>query len=418
MEEDVNNHHEPTLKELSTPSDYEAFTKISAPLNKNANFKIDATMLNFLPSFNGQFSDEPYEFLREFTQFFSSYYFPGISQEVVKLMLFPFALMDRTREWLNGTGETFTPWQEVQTSFLQKYFSYGRTHALRKLIRDFMQGNETFGEAWERFMILKCPHHCNPNNKLAQIFYQGLDYQERQLVDISSGGNILNTRASESLKRMEELVEDWVFRQSSMIDTKIGGLKRGVIDVNGMEADIKMEKLEREMKQSVIDITKTFKHLFKDAIATIKPDVNLNKGNSDLTCLNCTTNDHMQDKGKVILIEQVHAFGAHSTNNNWNAGNKMTNFGNNSGQQGFGIQNNQFKMPNQQQFSLPYPQKNQPFYQNMHFQHSQLPYQHTQPQLYQNAANMQLPTQSYTNHIFNNNLWETVKCLHDKEKTW
>ena len=53
MEEEVNNQHEPTLKELSAPSDYETFTKISAPLNENANFKIDATMLNFLPSSNG-----------------------------------------------------------------------------------------------------------------------------------------------------------------------------------------------------------------------------------------------------------------------------------------------------------------------------------------------------------------------------
>ena len=267
----------------------------------------------------------------------------------------------------------------------------------------------------------KYPHHGIPNHELAQIFYQGLDYQERQLVDICSGGNFLNTRASESLKRMEELVEDWVFRQSSMIDTKTGGLKRGVIDVKGMEADIKMEKLEREMKQSVIDITENFKHILKDAIATIKPHVNLNKGNSDLPCMNCTTNDHMQDKGKVILTEQVNAFGAHSNHNNWNAGNngnKMTNFRSNSGQQGFGIQNNQLKIPNQQQFNLPYQQNNQHLYHNMHFQHSQLPYQYTQPQFYQNSANMQLPAQGYTNHAFNNNLWETVKHLQDKEKTW
>ena len=75
-----------------------------------------------------------------------------------------------------------------------------------------------------------------------------------------------------------------------------------------MEADIKMDKLEREIKQSVLEITKNFKHLLKDAIATIKLDVNLNKGNSDLTCMNCTTNDHMQDKCKAILTEQVNAF--------------------------------------------------------------------------------------------------------------
>ena len=247
----------PTLKELSAPSDYNDFTRITAPLNDNVNFKIDATMLNFLPSFHGRFSDEPYEFLREFTQFCSSYYFPGISQEAVKLMLFPFAIKDRARDWFNGTSKTFTTWNEVQTSFLQEYFSYGRTHALRKLIRDFTQGNETFGEAWERFMTLtrKCPHHGIPEHELAQIFYQGLDYQERQLVDISNGGNFLNTRANESLKKMKELVEDWVFRQSSMIDVRTGGVKRGVIDVKGMEIEVRMERLEKEMKQSLLEIT-------------------------------------------------------------------------------------------------------------------------------------------------------------------
>ena len=31
---------------------------------------------------------------------------------------------------------------------------------------------------------------------------------------------------------------------------------------------------------------------------------------------------------------------------------------------------------------------------------------------------MQLPSQGYTNHAFNNNLWETMKRLQDKEKTW
>ena len=90
-----------------------------------------------------------------------------------ELILLPFALKDRAREWLNCIGKTFTTWQEVQMSFLQKYFSYGRTHALRKAIRDFTQGNEIFGEAWERFMILtrKCPHHGIPDHELAQISY-------------------------------------------------------------------------------------------------------------------------------------------------------------------------------------------------------------------------------------------------------
>ena len=258
-------------------------------------------------------------------------------------------------------GEDFTTWQEVQTSFLQKYFSYGRTHALRKAIRDFTQGNETFGEAWERFMILtrKCPHHGIPDHELAQIFYQGLDYQERQLVDISSGGNFLNTRANESLKRMEEFVEDWVFRQSSMIDSRTGGIKRGVIDVKGMEIEVKMERMEREMKQSLLEITENFKHLLKDALNTIKPEENVSKVQVNSTCGMCASNDHLQEQCKAIQTEQVNAFGQHQNTSNWHTGSKMMNHGHNNIQQGMGMQHHQPKMQGQ-----PHVQQNTHYYQN------------------------------------------------------
>ena len=349
---DGKDQHEATLKEFSAPSDYEAFTRISAPLNENANFRIHATMLNFLPSFHGRFSDEPYEFLREFTRFCSSFYFPGISQEALKLMLLPFALKDRAREWLNGTGQNLTTWQEIQMSFLQKYYSYGRRHALRKAIGDFTQVSETFGKAWERFMILirKCPHHGIPDHELAQIFYQGLDYQERQLVDISSGGNFLNTRANESLKRMDKFVEDWVFKQSSMIYARTRGVNRGVIDVKGMETEVKMEMMEREMKQSLLEITKNFKHLLKDAITTIKPEANVSKVQVNSTCGMCASNDNLQDQCKAIQTEQVNAFGQHQNNSNWHSGSKMMNYGHNNVQQGVGTQHPQPKMQGQPHF--------------------------------------------------------------------
>ena len=173
-----------------------------------------------------------------------------------------------------------------------------------------------------------------------RFFYQGLDYHERQLVDISSGGNFLNTRANESLKKMEELVEDWVFKQSSMIDVRTGGMKRGVIDVKGMETDVRMKSLEKEMKQSLLEITETFKHLPKDAIATIKPEETVNRVNVTSTCRNCAANDHIQDQCKEILVEKVNAFGQQPSHGNWQVGANMirnTNFGHSNGQQGFGV---------------------------------------------------------------------------------
>ena len=92
---------------------------------------------------------------------------------------------------------------------------------------------------------------------------------------------------------MEELVEDWVFRQSSMIDVRTGGMKRGVIDVKGMETNVRMERLEKEMKQSLLEVTENFKHLLKDATATIKPEAFVNRVNVTSTCGNCAANDHI-----------------------------------------------------------------------------------------------------------------------------
>ncbi|XP_078446552.1 uncharacterized protein LOC144715495 [Wolffia australiana] len=365
-------------------------------------------MLNLLPSFHGKFSDEPYEFLREFTQFCSSYNFAGVSQESVKLMLFPFALKDRAKEWLNSLGKSFTTWQEVQTGFLHKYFSYGRTQAIRKLIRDFTQGDESFGDAWERFTSLtrKCPHHGIPEHELAQIFYQGLDYNERQLVDLSCGGNFLNTQVSESLKCMEGLVEDWVYRQGSMVDSRMGVMRRGIIDVKGKETDIKLERLEKEMKQSMADMTENFKHLLKDSLESMKSQVNVNKVEMGPSCANCAGKDHTLDACKSVYIEQVNVYGINPNSYNWSGGangNKPTNMGYHGGYQGQRLNNNQIKGQGH------YPQTQ--FYPNQHIPPSQ-------PYFYPAAPNPQPMGSHHSNNPSYQQLLETLKQFQGREKAW
>ena len=44
-----------------------------------------------------------------------------------------------------------------------------------------------------------------------------------------------------------------------------------------METNVKMEKLEKDMKQYLHKIAHNFKHLLKDAIATIMPQANISK---------------------------------------------------------------------------------------------------------------------------------------------
>nr|GEU42039.1 DNA-directed DNA polymerase [Tanacetum cinerariifolium] len=64
---------------------------------------------------------------------------------------------------------------------------------------------ETFGEAWERFkeMLRACPHH--GFSKLTQIdtFYNGLTEQDRDSLNATAGGNLLNKTTREALKIIE-----------------------------------------------------------------------------------------------------------------------------------------------------------------------------------------------------------------------
>ena len=92
----------------------------------------------------------------------------------------------------------------------QKLYSFGKTNALRRAIRDFSQGNDSFSEAWERFMALtrRCPHHGIPSWELVQTFYGGLNDNERNMMDIASGGNFVETYADESMEFMEKLVDN------------------------------------------------------------------------------------------------------------------------------------------------------------------------------------------------------------------
>ena len=232
------------IREYSDPSESQAYTRISAPLAENITFRIDPHMLQLLPTFYGRFNEEPYDFLEEFTDICMSYNYSGVSQEHLKMRVFPFALKDRAKDWFKSIGQEFRSWSEIEKCFLKKFYSFGKTNALRRAIRDFSQGNDSFSEAWERFMALtrRCPHHGIPSWELVQTFYGGLNDNERNMVDIDSGGNFVETYADESMEFMEKLVDNWAYQQSFSNNGKNSGQKRGgIIDVKAVEPEYRLD---------------------------------------------------------------------------------------------------------------------------------------------------------------------------------
>ena len=77
--------------------------------------------------------------------------------------------------------------------FPRMLYSFGKPNALKRVIRDFTQGNENFSESWERLMALtrRCPHHGIPSWELFQTFYGGLNDHERNMMDKAKEGFLI-----------------------------------------------------------------------------------------------------------------------------------------------------------------------------------------------------------------------------------
>ena len=86
----------------------------------------------------------------------------GVSQDAIRLRLFPFSLLGRAKQWFYANKAAVDTWDKCAKAFLSKFFPTGKTNALRDRIWNFQQAsNESIPEAWERLQeyILACPHH-------------------------------------------------------------------------------------------------------------------------------------------------------------------------------------------------------------------------------------------------------------------
>ena len=86
-------------------------------------------------------------------------------------------------------------------TFLTKFFPPQLTSQFRSEITQFRQGDqETLYDAWDRIkeLLRKCPQHGYELSAQVQIFYNGLNYSTRTLVDAACGSSITMKTAREA----------------------------------------------------------------------------------------------------------------------------------------------------------------------------------------------------------------------------
>ncbi|GJX09371.1 reverse transcriptase domain-containing protein [Tanacetum coccineum] len=99
-----------------------------------------------------------------------------------------------------------SPWHDLVSKFINKFFPPSKTTNLRNEITRFQQKfDETFYEAWDRFndLLRGCPHHGFSELHQLDTFYNALNSIDQDSLNSAAGGNFLDKMPRECLKIIE-----------------------------------------------------------------------------------------------------------------------------------------------------------------------------------------------------------------------
>ncbi|KAL4347621.1 hypothetical protein GQ457_17G007610 [Hibiscus cannabinus] len=169
-------------------------------------------MLNTLGQFGGTPNENARHHLKSFLEICNSLKIHGVSNDVLKLKLFPYSLRDKAKTWLNNLQPgLLQSWTQLCRSFLAKFSYTNMTDHLRNQITSFRQeDDEAMNEAWERYRDLfrRCPMHGLPEWTQVSIFYNSVNTPTRMMLDASANGTLLDKPPRESLEILDKLAQN------------------------------------------------------------------------------------------------------------------------------------------------------------------------------------------------------------------
>ena len=248
----------PPLKTYFTPNAYTSPSCIRIPTTV-AHYEIKPGIVSMLTPFFGLPSEDPYKHINQFLKVCSTVKLNNLTEETLRLILFPFSLRDRAEYWLNSLkADSVTSWQQLVQEFLKKYFPKSKTNQIRRSLTSFSQRDgEQFHEAWDRLneLMRSCPHHDVPQWQLVESFYEGLTEDQRNMVDASCEGAFLQKSAEEGWALFETLNENSIQRAST---ARNGPSTQATVKASG----IFEVRQSPDLSQKVEKLTQTLENIF------------------------------------------------------------------------------------------------------------------------------------------------------------
>ncbi|KAK1429674.1 hypothetical protein QVD17_11888 [Tagetes erecta] len=205
---------ERTISDFGKPSVGGLESSIARPNIQANNFEIKSSIIQMVQNtvqFDGKDHEDPNIHLAEFLEICATFKINGVSDDAIRLRLFPFSLRDRAKAWLISLPPgSITTWEQMAEAFLKKYFPSEKTAKFRTRILSFQQDDEeSIHEAWERYkdLMRKVPHHGLKKWQQCETFYNGLDAPSQQLIDLHANGDFLLKRPGEAYELLEKVAK-------------------------------------------------------------------------------------------------------------------------------------------------------------------------------------------------------------------
>ncbi|CAN6567563.1 unnamed protein product [Malus baccata var. baccata] len=150
---------------------------------KTDEFELKSSLLHHIPKFHGLSMEDPNKHLKEFEVVCSSMTPVNVDSNILKMKAFPFSLLEKAKDWLYELAPgTVTSWESMQRAFLEKFSGIQQSPG------------ESFPSYYERFksLVASCPQHQMKEELLLQYYYEGLLPLERQMLDASAGGALVD----------------------------------------------------------------------------------------------------------------------------------------------------------------------------------------------------------------------------------
>jgi hypothetical protein len=113
------------INDFSAP--YSANVRSGLEMNiRDGSFELKPTLINMVQQgpFCGKASKDANAHLQHFLEICNTFTIQGVTQDAIRLRLFPFSLLGKAKQWFYSNKEAVSTWEKCSNAFLAKFLCW------------------------------------------------------------------------------------------------------------------------------------------------------------------------------------------------------------------------------------------------------------------------------------------------------